>query len=158
MRVRASRPGTYLGVRPILGPGGTLMVTRSSGKLGGSSRLTGPLCLMINHRPWRSTMRDGWQRESCKRLRSSTWLSVRMSTAVVSVEVRNFLQGGSPVGPTGSHETGDAGRLRGFLCQGADERCTIREGCRSAYMLGEGNWSDKGNRGGMLVAAARRVG
>jgi hypothetical protein len=115
---------------------------------------------MINHRSWRSTMRDGWKKESCKRLRSGTRLSVLMSTAVASVSARNFLQGGSPVGLAGSHGTGDAGRLRGFLCQGADERCVIRERSRSTYMLGlgAGNLGDKGTRGGTLGAAARRIG
>ena len=40
-----------------------------------------------------------------------------MSSAVASVNARNFLQGGSTVG-SGSHETGDAGRLREFLLKG----------------------------------------
>jgi len=111
-----SRPGSYLDVRSIRSPGGTLTVTRSSGKLGGSSTLTGPLCLMMSHRPRCSTTRDGREKESCKRLRVGTILSVRISTAVASVSARNFLQGGSTVCSTGSLGTDGAGRLRRFLC------------------------------------------
>lgn len=66
-------------------------------------------------------MRVGEQNEACRRLRSGTKLSFRMSMAVVPVNGRNFLEGGSPVRSTGSHGTGDAGRLRGLLCQGVDE-------------------------------------
>ena len=101
------------------------MVTRSSGKLGGSSTLTGPLCLIMNHRPPRSTTRDGRQKESCNRLRIGTRLSVWMSMTVASVNGSNFLQGGSTVGSSGSHEIWDTERLRGFLCQGVDERRAI---------------------------------
>jgi hypothetical protein len=61
-------------------------------------------------------MRDGREKESCKRLRTGTRLSVWISNAVASVNARNFLQGGSAARSTGLLEIGDAGRLRKFLC------------------------------------------
>jgi len=89
--------------------------------LGGSSRLTGSLCLMMSHRSRRSTIREGKERESCKRVRSGTMLRVWMLMAVASVNARIFLEGGSAAGAIGIHETGDARRLRGFLCLRVDE-------------------------------------
>ena len=73
-----------------------------------------PLCLMRNHRSQRRTISDGSGRESCRRLRSGTMLSLGISMAVASVKGRSFLQGGSVVG-SAPRESGDAGRFREFL-------------------------------------------
>ena len=135
------------------------MVRRSSGKSGGSSMLTGPLCLMTNHRLLRSTMSDGRDKESCKRCRSGNRSSIWVLT-VASGNGRNFLRRGSTVGSAGSLEIDDAGRLPRFLFRGLDERRATMEGRRSTYPAGwvAGNLESKGTRGGTLIAAARRAG
>jgi hypothetical protein len=78
---------------------------------GGSSRLTRPLRLMRNHRPLLDTRLDGRVRDVCNRLTSGVGLSKCTPMVVASVNFRDFLLGGLTV-----DSTGNAGRLRGFLC------------------------------------------
>lgn len=123
------------------------MVRRS---FGGLSRLTRPLCLMMNQRPFFNARLDGRVRDVCNRVRIGVGLSERTPMAEALVHFRDFLLGGSMV-----DSTGNAGRLSGFLSQGlAREWRTAGERCRSTYVLilGIGKAC---NTGGVLGATTR---